>query len=443
MPNCTVSQPLFPVLKRRQIDFDFSGGCVSSFAGSLLLSKVDKKIGLTQKIAKLLPDDRDKSKVEHQAETLLKQRVYALACGEEDLIDHNDLKNDLALQTAVGVDEDLASASTMQRFDQRFDRRSLKAVHEELIQQFINSYSKAPKTIILDFDATDNRLYGEQEGRYYNHHYRGYCYLPLYVFCGDQLLAAILRPSSKHGNWLTVLVLKMLVKRLRKAWPKTQILFRGDSGFYSPKIINLCESIEIDYAVGYSPNSALHGRAITIGLHKSALEAFEESSEPQKWFGEINDYKARSWPHERRIVVKAEVSNLGTNTRYVLTSLKDKASSLYSEVYCERGDMENRIKEQKWLFSDLNSCSDWWPNQFRVILSGLAYTLLERLRVIGLKDTLGERWQVRLLREKLLKISAVVTRNTRRIKFMAASTTSNQRQSLFYTAAIRLNLSPD
>lgn len=442
MTNCTAPKAAFPTLKRRLIDFDFSGGCVSSNAGTILLRNVDKMMSLTQSVADTLPDDRDPGKVSHNTEQLLRQRVYGLACGEEDLIDHAELRHDIALQTAVDSTEVLASTATMQRFEQRFDRHSLKAIHEILIQKFIDSYDKPPKELTLDFDATDNRLFGDQEGRHYHHHYRSYCYLPLYVFCGDQLLTALLRPAYKGGNWLTLFVLKALVKRLRQAWPDVKITYRGDSGFYCPKIITWCEQAGADYVVGYSSNVTLKQHPHVLQLVQEARDEYRETEEPQKWFYELDDYQARSWPHTRRLVVKSEVSSQGENLRFVLTNLADEMESLYADRYCARGDMENRIKEQKWLFSDRSSCQDWWPNQFRLLLSGLAYTLLERLRSYALQGTEADRWQVRKLREKLLKIAAVVTRNTRRIKLMASSATTQRVQDLFWLAAERLNPAP-
>ena len=428
MPNCTATSTPFPSLKRRLIDFDFSGGCVSANVGTLLLRNVDRAMGLTKAVARSLPDDRQSGKVTHTSKKLLRQRIYALACGDEDLLDHRELREDIALQTAVETTRPLASTATLQRFEQRFDRHALKAIHEVLVQQFIASYPRPPKELVLDFDATDNRLFGEQSGRHYHHHYRRYCYLPRYVFCGDRLLTALLRPTYKGGNWLTLSVLKMLVKRLRQAWPDTAILYRGDSGFYCPKVIHWCAQADVDSVVGYRTNQAqaLKKHPDVIEQQESAREAYDESGELRKWFHECDDYQARSWPNPRRLVVKAEHSAQGTNVRFVLTSLNDEMETLYSDRYCARGDMENRIKEQKWLFSDRNHCRDWWPNQCRVLLSGLAYTLLEHLRRCGLEGTEAARWQVRMLREKLLKIAAVVTRNTRRIKFLASSTTPNR-----------------
>ena len=440
MPNCTATTAAFPALKRRLIDFDFSGGCVTANAGVMLLREIDKSMSLTKSVAAALPDDRNADRVHHSSESLLRQRVYALACGEEDLIDHAELRHDIALQTAVDSTQTLASVATMQRFEQRFDRQALKAVHEILVQQFIDSYDQPPEEIILDFDATDNRLFGDQEGTHYLHHYRDYCYLPLYVFCGDHLLTALLRPSSKSGSWLALYVLKALVNRLRQVWPNTKIIYRGDSGFYSPKIIDWCESSCVDYVVGYSVNSALKRHPDVLELLDMARNEYQETSESKKWFTDLKDYQAGSWPHSRRLVSKAEISELGENLRFVLTNLSDEMEYLYSDRYCHRGEMENRIKEQKWLFSDRNSCHEWWPNQFRVLLSGLAYTLLEKLRRVALKDTIARRWQVRKLREKLLKIPAVVTRNTRRIKFMASSIILAETQALFCLAARRLKL---
>lgn len=437
MPNCTISQPVFPPLKRRLIEFNFSGGSVTSNAGLVLLRNVDESLGLTQAVAAVLPDDRDHKKVVHTTTQMLRQRVYALACGEEDLIDQDELRNDLALQTAVSSTETLASVATLQRFEQRFDRRALKAIHEILIERFIASFRQPPKELVLDFDATDHRLYGEQSGRHYHHHYRSYCYLPLYVFCGDQLLVALLRPACKGGNWLTTLVLKRLVKRLRRAWPQTTLIFRGDSGFYCPRLMNWCDSAQVDYVVGYSSNAALKKHTRVQELLEAATQAWQVSQQPEKWYHELDDYRARSWPRPRRLVAKAEVSALGTNLRFVLTSLPDDMEALYAQRYCGRGDMENRIKEQKWLFSDRNSCQDWWPNQFRVLLSALAYTLLETLRRHGLQGTEAASWQVRTLQEKLLKLGAVVVRNTRRIRFMASSHTPARTQALFGLAASR------
>lgn len=407
-----------------------------------MLRSIDKQLQLTQKVAAALPDHRDARKTQHNTEKLLRQRIYALACGDEDLNDHNELRDDIALQTAVETEATLASTATMQRFEQRFNRNALKATHEILIQQFIDSYDQPPKELILDFDATDNRLFGDQDGRHYLHHYRSYCYLPLYVFCGDRLLTALLRPASKGGNWLTLFVLKALVKRLRRAWPQVRIVYRGDSGFYHPKVVQWCDASNVEFLVGYSVNETLKKHEDIAELKKCTQKAFEASGENQKWFTELDDYQARRWNKPYRLVAKYEFSTAGENLRFVLTSLDYEMEALYSEHYCARGDMENRIKEQKWLFSDRSSCQHWWPNQFRLLVSGLAYTLLERLRHIGLAGTEAERWQVKRLREKLMKVSAVVTRNTRRIKFMASSIISHTRQALFYHAARRLNSTP-
>lgn len=437
MPNCTRTHSPFPSLKRRIIDFDFSGGSVTSNAGVLLLKCVDDSLGLSKSVARVLPDDRHPNKVIHPNEQLLRQRIYALCCGEEDLLDHEQLRHDVALQTASATTETLASVATLQRFEQRFDHRAMKAIHEILVEKFIASYQRPPREIILDFDATDNRLYGEQAERHYHHHYRSYCYLPLYVFCGNQLLTALLRPAYKGGNWLTLLVLKMLVKRLRNAWPSTRILFRGDSGFYCPTLMTWCDQSGVDYVVGYASNSKLKAHTRVVELMSAATSEYRASGEAQKWYHELDDYRAQSWPRPRRLVAKAEVSARGTNLRFVVTSLSDEMEHLYAVRYCARGDMENRIKEQKWLFSDRNSCHDWWPNQFRVLMSALAYTLLETLRSRGLQGTEGSRWQVRTLREKLLKMGAIMLRNTRRIRFMASSQTPERMQELFWLVANR------
>jgi len=424
MTHCTVTQDLFPRCKGRKIETNFDGGDITSDAGVLLLRQLDRELGLTRSIARRIIDPRSPSHCRHQAQTMIRQRVYGLALGYEDLNDHRSLRHDLALQTAVDSDAELASQSTLCRFELNANRAWAVAMHEELVEQFIRSYRKPPKRLILDFDATDDTVHGEQVGRYFSGYYRSYCFLPLFVFCGQKLLVSYLRPAfvdaAKHA-WA---ILALLVKRLRAEWPQVQIIFRGDSGFCRPRLLTWCERHDVDYVVGIGKNSKLEHLALDTRYR--AAVAFEATRVKQRCFATLW-YSARSWKKRvRKVIVKAEFSYQGDNNRYIVTNLPGSAKWLYDRRYCLRGDMENRIKEQQWLFSDRTSCHDWWPNQYRLLLSGLAYVLMERLRSGYLRGTRYASAQVTTLRTRLLKIGAVITRNTRRIRIMMSSTYPDQ-----------------
>jgi len=419
MPNCTQPELTFPSFDRRKIEASFTGGDVSSDGGLLLLREADRRLGLVAALDAVLVDPRDPDLITHRQVDLLRQRIFGLAAGYEDLNDHTTLRRDLALQTALGRDTELASAPTLCRLEQRVNRKAAVAFHRVLIEQFIASFAEPPAELILDFDATDDRVHGNQEGRFFHGYYGNWCFLPLYVFCGEQLLVSYLRPSNRDGARHAWAILKLLTQRLREAWPEVRLILRADSGFCRWKMLHWCEWAGVDYIVGLARNKRLE--ALGAPLMAEAETAFVQEAQKQRRFAWL-DYAADSWDRERRIIAKAEFGTQGRNPRFVVTSLAGDAQALYDEVYCARGEMENRIKEQQLgLFSDRTSCHSWWANQFRVILSAAAYVLMETIRRVGLRGTELARAQVGTIRLKLLKIGTVIVRNTRRIRFLFAS----------------------
>lgn len=333
----------------------------------------------------MLGDERRQASCRHDVLSLLRQRVYGLALGYEDLNDHNTLREDLALQTAVERDERLASSPTLRRFESRADRQAVWRMHEVLVEQFIRSCKRAPKELILDFDATDDAVHGKQEGRFFHGFYDQYCFLPLYVFCGEQLLVSYLRPSKIDAARHAWAILALLVKRLRQAWPKVGIIVRGDSGFCRWRMLAWCERHDVGYIVGLAKNSRL------LALAEPYLDGvegrFNETGTKQRRFATVR-YAALSWDRPRRVIIKAQCTDKGRNPRFVVTNLNGGPKALYDTVYCARGNMENRIKEQQLdLFPDRTSCHRWWSNQFRLLLSSLAYSLLEALRCLALQAT--------------------------------------------------------
>lgn len=430
MTDCIPKDAHFPRCKSRKVEADFSGGDITSNAGALLLRQLDRNLRLTQSLSRVVNDPRDADRCQHQTETVLRQRIYGLALGYEDLNDHQQLRYDLALQTAADTDKLLASQSTLCRFEQQASREQAVAMHGILVDQFIASFKKPPKRIKLDFDATDDPVHGNQIGRHFSGYYDHYCFLPLYVFCGQKLLVSYLRPASVDAAKHAWAILALLVKRLRAEWPQVKILFRGDSGFCRPRLMSWCERKGVDYIIGIGTNSRLENLALDV-RHRAMTRFVETGCQKQRCFGTFQ-YAAKSWKkRERRIIVKAEFTEKGDNNRYIVTNLESSSAKwLYDRCYCMRGDMENRIKEQQWLFSDRTSCHKWWPNQFRLLLSGMAYVLLERLRSGYLKKTPFARAQVSTLRTGLLKIGAVIIRNTRRIRVHMSSSFPHQKTYL-------------
>lgn len=438
MTNCTPLQLDFPGFKRRKIEASFSGGHVSNDAGGcLLLRQVDRRLGLFKQVSCLLLDPRRQSSCEHDLLSLIRQRVYGLALGYEDLNDHETLRHDLALQTSVERDTELASPSTLCRFENRADRDTAWVIHQVMVEQFVKSFQRAPRKLILDFDATDDTVHGKQEGRFFHGYYDSYCFLPLYVFCGGQLLVSYLRPSKIDGAKHAWAILSLLVKRLRQAWPKVKIIFRGDSGFCRHKMLSWCERNDVGYIIGIAKNKRLN--TLSQELQQQAEEGFQQSGNKQRLFAEFR-YAAKTWARKRRIIAKAEHTAKGSNPRYIVTNLQGEPQELYDKLYCARGDMENRIKEQQLdLFADRTSCHQWWANQFRLSLASLAYTLLEAIRRLALKGTRMARAQCGNIRLKLLKVGAVIIRNTRRIRFLLSS--AYPYQTLFSHVAEQLDSS--
>ena len=392
---------------------------MTSDGGVMLLSEVDRKIGLMQAASRCIADPRSPLLIKHGVRDMLRQRVYGLALGGEDLSDHGALRQDVAIQTAVGVDREVASAPTLCRMEKWADRATAWRLHEVLVDQFIASFKSAPEELVLDFDATDNPLHGQQEGRFFHGYYDCYCYLPLYVFCGQQLLCAYLRPSRIDGARHAAGILKLLVTHLRQKWPQVRIVFRGDSGFCRQRILNYCERARVHYIVGLARNPRLQG--ITEFLELAMKDEFERTAHKQREVGEFV-YAAQSWAHERRVITRLEYGDQGNNPRYVVTNLTGAAQALYDDLYCQRGEAENRIKEaQVGLFATRTSCQHFQGNQLRVLLAALGYCLIERLRALALQGTALVTAQVDTLRIKLLKVAAVVTRNTRRIRLYLAS----------------------
>lgn len=424
----------FPVANRRRVQASFTGGDVSSDGGLVLLRQVDRHLKLTRTLAQRLPDPRDPTKIKHPLVTLLRQRIYGLCQGYEDLNDHDRLRTDMALQTAVEQDEDLASASTLCRWENDASRQAARVVHQEWVEQFIASHATAPTELVLDLDATDDPLHGQQEGAFFHGYYGQYCFLPLYVFCGERLLVAYLRPSNIDVARHAWAIVALLVKRLRQAWPNVKIVVRGDSGFCRWRMLRWCDRHAVQYLVGIAKNARL--LALAESLTAQAATQYEQTQQKQRVFGVV-EYAAHTWERARRVIVKAEHTDKGRNPRFVVTNLDGDAQQLYDAGYCARGEMENRIKEQQLgLFADRTSCRGWWANQWRLLLSGLAYTLMETLRRIGLAGTELARAQCSSIRLKLLKIGAVLVRNTRRVRFLLAA--SYPHQELFATVVSRL-----
>lgn len=337
MPDCNAELFEFPSFDRRKIEASFSGGDVSSDGGVMVLRQADRRLGLCRALDAVIADPRDPDLITHRQLDLLRQRIYGLALGSEDLNDHDTLRGDLLWQTVVERDQELASSPTLCRFENRAGRETAWAISRVLLDQFIASFQAAPAELILDFDPTDDRVHGLQERRSFHGYYGDWCFLPLYVFCGEQLLVSDLRPSNIDAPRHAWAILKLLVVRLRQRWPAVKIIFCGDSGFCRWKMLRWCERQEVDYIVGLAKNSRL--LALARELMESAAARFESTKEKQRRFGWI-DYAAGTWDRPRRVIAKAEHSAQGANPRFVVTSLAGDAQALYDELYCARGEME-------------------------------------------------------------------------------------------------------
>ena len=419
MTKCYSNPLLFSPLKRRKIEVEFSGGDITTDAGALLLREIDQELDLSSSIAKHIKDQRDPRLITHQLETLIKQRLFGIALAYEDLNDHNELRKDAGLQTAAGQFDTLASPSTLCRLEQWADRKTAIGLHQELFNQFVKQFKCTPKQLILDFDATDDPVHGNQVGKFYHGYYRHECFLPLHVYCGHFPLVSYLRPSWMDPAKHTLAILSLLVKALRKQWPEVEIIFRGDAGFCRDKFMRWCDRQSVKYILGLGQNAALN--RFSQSEINSAEKAFESTGEKQRLFKSFL-YQAGSWKAERQVIVKAEHTYYGSNPRYIVTNLLGSAQHLYEQMYCARGDMENRIKEiQLDLFADRTSCHEWWPNQLRLLFSTFAYVLVHTLRSKYLASTRWAKSTIGTIRLKFLKVAAVVIQNTRRIRFLFSS----------------------
>ena len=446
--ECTPVQIEFKGLGRRRVQGGFDGGHISTDGGAVLLREVDLRWGIMERPAGCFSDYRDRALIEHSVLDLVRQRVYGIALGYEDLNDHDDLKWGplLALALCKGDVEGkarrrqrdrgkaLASSSTLNRLEltpAQADRQSRykKIVHhpEKLealfVDVFLDSSKRAPKEIVLDFDATDDPVHGDQEGKFFHGYYRCYCYLPLYVTCGDHVLVAKLRTADRDAADGSVEVLAYLVERIRARWPHTRIVLRGDSGFARDALMDWCESHGAHYLLGLAKNKRLlqkigkelgdaHLRHLLTGVAARVFTHFH--------------YRAlKSWSRSRRVIAKAEHLLKGANPRFIVTNLPEdyaEPSALYETHYCARGDMENRIKEQQLdLFADRTSTHSLRANQLRLWFSTAAYTLMNALRRIGLKGTALAKATCGAIRLKLLKIGAQIKLSVRRIVIHFAS----------------------
>jgi hypothetical protein len=404
----------------------FDGGTISSDGGALLLQEVERRTRIIERFALCFADRRDACRIEHTTRELVSQRVLGLCLGYEDLSDHDALRDDPLLCALSGkCDSSLAGKSTLSRLElstseaDRYKKIALDtdAVDALLVDVFIESYTSAPSEIVIDLDATDFAIHGRQEGRFFHGYYDHYCYLPLYIFCGEHLLCARLRSSNIDACAGSTDELAPIIEKLRAAWPTTRITIRGDSGFCREEILGWCEARGVDYVIGLAKNERLIAQSqYFLG---AAQCAFASSGESEREYGELCYRTLDTWSRERRVVLRAEHSKHGDNPRYVVTSLSEEevdAKTLYEELYCARGNMENCIKEQQLdLFADRVSAQTLRANQVRLYFASIAYTLMHALRRIGLKDTELERAQCGTIRLRLLKIGARITLSVRRI----------------------------
>jgi Transposase DDE domain group 1 len=438
MTDCNLDSVRFASLDSKAVVADFLGGRLTTDAGALLLREVAERTGLFRDLDAVIPDPRHPVFVIHEQRALLAQRVTAIALGYEDLNDHQTLRADPVLQVVAGKQPEeelpLASPPTLCRLENRIDRKTLIGIAGVFVDQFIASHTQPPEHLTLDFDATDDRVHGKQEGRFFHGYYDDHCFLPLYVFCGDELVTPYLRPSNIDASKHSRAVLKLLVQKLRHAWPDVRITIRGDSGFCRWRLMRWCDSHGIGYVIGLAKNSVLKRSA--MDEISRAQRQFLQTGQPQRIFGSFA-YAASTWDRPRRVIVKGEHNAQGANPRFVVTNVPGDPRELYEDVYCQRGEMENRIKEQQLdLFADRTSCHRFLANQFRLFLSSAAYVLVQALRRTALPGTELAQAQVGTIRLRLFKVAARVVLSARRVVFHLA--TSYPYQQLFRAVYQRL-----
>ena len=432
MTECKQETFSFAAHFSRRVEAGFTAGQVSSDGGALLLRQVDRKIHLLDRLASCFVDGRSPLLVIHQLSEMLAQRIYGLALGYADLNDHEQLRVDPLFGLLSGkrkLEEPLASKSTLNRLELvgrtgRYHKiaYSAQGLDRLLVDLYLESQATVPSQIVLDLDATDIPLYGHQPERFFHGYYDSYCYLPLYIFAGDQLLLARLRPANRDVAAGSVQELGPILTKLRERFPETPIVLRADSGFCREELMSWCEQNRVDYLFGLQRNQRLR-RIIGKQMHQAQLE-HKNTAKAARVFTEFDYQTRQSWSRSRRVVAKAEYLDKGENPRFVVTSLGAEqwaAQDLYEKFYCARGEMENRIKEQMCLFADRLSSDEMKANQLRLYFSALAYTLMEALRRLGLKGTEWAQAQVDTIRLKLLKIGAIVRVSVRRVLLQLSS----------------------
>ncbi|MER9342539.1 IS1380 family transposase [Mesorhizobium sp. M0601] len=444
--ECTPERFDFAPVERRAVVAGFDGGTITSDAGALLLGLTDRAIGLVGRFARCFVDARRPALIEHEVKTLVGQRVFALALGYEDLNDHDELRHDPVLAVLAGKLKArrhkkcaaVAGKSTLNRLElsrpqpSRYHKISHDpaAIEALFVDLFMGAHATPPEEIVLDLDATDDPLHGNQEGRFFHGYYGNYCYLPLYIFCGDHLLCAKLRPANIDAAAGAVQEIERIVRQLRERWPKVRIVLRADSGFAREELMAWCEANAVDYLFGLARNVRLV-RHIAAELEAARTES-SLTSRPARRFKDFLWTTRKSWSGRRRVVAKAEWTQGEANPRFVVTSLDAEAwpaQCLYEDLYCARGEMENRIKEcQLDLFADRTSAATLRANQLRLWFASMAYVLICALRRIGLVDTRLARASCATIRLKLFKIGALVSVSVRRIKLAMNSACPFQRE---------------
>lgn len=441
--ECITEQMEFQQLGRRAVVGRFDGGKISSDAGGVLLREVERRTGILKRLAGCFRDYRDEERIEHSLQSLIRQRVYGMALGYEDLNDHDRLRHDVVMgllsekQDPSGRDrvreqdrgKAIAGKSTLNRLELTPEDANEKSrykkivadggkIDELMITLFIESYPSQPSELVLDVDATDDPLHGNQEGKYFHGYYAEYCYLPLYIFSGEHLLCARLRPANEDPASGVRQELERIVKRLKAVWPEVRIIVRGDSGFCREEIMSYCEGeSQLDYVLGLAKNSRL---IEAIGEEMAeAKQSYQSTQKAARVFKDFRYRTRKSWSRQRRVVGKAEYLAKGENPRFIVTSMaseEKQARELYEDFYCARGDMENRIKEQQLgLFADRTSTSWMRSNQLRLYFSSFAYVLMHTLRRLGLEGTELAKAQCDTIRLKLFKVGAQIRVSVRKV----------------------------
>jgi hypothetical protein len=461
--ECSAEQFDFGTVEGREVVAAFDAGLVTSDAGALLLGATDRAVDLVGRFAGCFRDRRCPGLIEHEVATLVGQRVFAIALGYEDLNDHDDLRHDPVLAVLAGKLSarrkdcaPVAGKSTLNRLElsrpepTRYHKIAYdqEAIEELAVELFLEAHKRVPKQIILDLDATDDPLHGHQEGRFFHGYYDCYCYLPLYVFCGRHLLAAKLRPANIDASAGSVDIVARIVEQIRGRWPYVRIMLRADSGFAREELMAWCESNGVGYVFGLARNTRL---VAEIAAELAGAQAIaEKRGQPARCFKDFNWSTRKSWSRRRRVIGKAEWTQGEANPRFVVTSIKRSeagARHLYEDIYCARGDMENRIKEcQLDLYADRTSAATMRANQLRLWFASMAYILVCALRRIGLAETIFADATCGTIRLKLLKLGALVRISVRRIKFALASACPTaeawSRAAIQLAAAARAHASP-